>query len=381
MKHVSASRRLLISCGEPSGDAYAGDLVAQLRRRIPVSGFGLGGDRLETQGFQLVAHVRELAVAGILEIVMHLPRLRRILDAVIAEIDRNPPDLGVIIDYPGINLRIAKALKRRGIPVVYYVSPQFWAWRKGRTRIIRDNVEKVLCIFPFEQAFFEDWGVSATYVGHPLVDLVKPPRDPTAFTREFGLDPSRPLVAILPGSRPGELHLHLPPLAESVRRLRAARPELQFVAATAPSLDSNVLRRGLADATVAVVSGRTHAAIAAADLAVVASGTATLETALLDTPMVVVYRVNRFSYLLGRPLVDVPHYAMVNLIAERRLVPELIQSEFTPDNVVRHSLALLDEPARVQKMREGLADVRKRLGGGGAAARAADEIVELLAAR
>ncbi len=377
---MSASKRLLISCGEASGDTYAGDLVAELRQRVPVSGFGLGGDRLEMQGFQLVAHIRELAVAGILEVVVHLRRLRRILDAVIREIDRNPPDLGVIVDYPGINLRIAKALKRRGIPVVYYVSPQFWAWRKGRTRAIRNNVEKVLCIFPFEQAFFAEWGVSATYVGHPLVDLVKQPEDPAGFIEGIGLSPQKPLVAILPGSRPGELHFNLPPLAESVRRLRAARPELQFVAAAAPALDPNELRKGLADASVPVVSNRTQAAIAAADLALVASGTATVEAALLDTPMVVVYRINRLSYLLGRPLVEVPHYAMVNLIAERRFVPELIQGEFTPDNVVRHSLALLDDPARTREMRAGLADVRKRLGGGGASARAADEIVALLAA-
>ena len=377
---MSDSRRLLVSCGEPSGDTYAGDLVAQLQRRLPISGFGLGGDRLETQGFRLIAHVRELAVAGIFEVVMHLGRLRRILAAVIREIDRNPPDLGVIIDYPEINLRIARALKRRGIPVVYYVSPQFWAWRKGRTRLIRDNVEKVLCIFPFERAFFEEWGVSATYVGHPLVDLVKVPADRAAFTREVGLDLEQPLVAILPGSRPGELHRNLPPLAEALRRLRAARPELQFVAAAAPALDPDALRRGLRDDAVRVVSGRTHAAVAAANLAIVASGTATVETALLDTPMVVVYRINPLSYLLGRPLVDVPHYAMVNLIAERRLVPELIQGEFTPDNVVRHSLALLDEPARAEEMRAGLADVRQRLGAGGASARAADEIAELLAA-
>ena len=378
---MSDPRRLLVSCGEPSGDAYAGDLVAQLQQRVPVSGFGLGGDRLEAHGFRLIAHVRELAVAGIFEVVMHLRRLRGILAAVVREIDRDPPDLGVIIDYPEINLRIARALKRRGIPVVYYVSPQFWAWRKGRTRIIRDNVEKVLCIFPFEPAFFAEWGVSASYVGHPLVDLVKPPDDPAAFTREIGLDPQKPLVAILSGSRPGELHHNLPPLAESLRRLRAARPELQFVAAAAPALDPAALRRGLCDDAVRVVSGRTHAAVAAANLAIVASGTATVETALLDTPMVVVYRVNPLSYLLGRPLVDVPHYAMVNLIAERRLVPELIQGEFTPDNVVRHSLALLDEPVRAEEMRAGLADVRRRLGGGGASARAADEIVELVGAR
>ena len=269
---MSDRRRLLVSCGEPSGDTYAGDLVAQLQQRVPVSGFGLGGDRLEAQGFRLIAHVRELAVAGIFEVVMHLRRLRGILDAVVLEIDRDPPDLGVIIDYPDINLRIARALKRRGIPVVYYVSPQFWAWRKWRTRIIRDNVEKVLCIFPFEQAFFEEWGVSATYVGHPLVDLVKPPDDPAAFTREIGLDPQKPLVAILPGSRPGELHRNLPPLAESLRRLRAARPELQFVAAAAPALDPAALRRGLGDDAVRVVSGRTHAAVAAANLAIVASG-------------------------------------------------------------------------------------------------------------
>jgi lipid-A-disaccharide synthase len=369
--------RLLLSCGEPSGDLYGAELVRHLRERQPgLDVFGLGGDRLQAQGARLVAHVRDLAVVGLLEVVAHLPRLRRIFHQVLAEVDAAPPDVAVLIDYPDFNLRLARALRRRDIPVVYYVSPQVWAWRRGRVRAIRETVSRMLVIFPFEEAVYRDAGVPVTFVGHPLVDLVRPAEDRAAFLRSVGLDPGRPVVAILPGSRPTEVAHNAPGLAGAVERLRAARPELQFLVAVAPSLAPAAADRAFARSGARLVSGASPAVLGASRVALVASGTATVEAALLGVPMVVVYRVSRLTYGLGRRLVRVPHFAMVNLIAGREVVPELEQSEFTPERVAEEAGALLDDPERYEQARQGLAEVRRRLGDGGASARAAGIVAE-----
>lgn len=369
--------RLLVSCGEPSGDLYAADLVRHLRGRtaVPPDVFGLGGDRLEAEGARLLAHVRDLAVVGLWEVVSHLPRFRRIFRGLLAEVDRERPDLAVLVDYPDFNLRVARALHRRRIPVVYYVSPQVWAWRPRRLRAIRDHVAHMIVIFPFEAKVYEDAGVPVTFVGHPLVDLVAPERDRNGFLASNGLDPTRPVIALLPGSRAKEIAHNLPPLAGAVRLLAQRRPDLQFLAAVAPSIDPRTLRAALPP-NVALVQGRTHAALSAANVAVVASGTATVEAALLGTPMVVVYRLSALTYHLGRRFVKVPHVAMANLIAQKGIVPELIQDEFTPERVADAVLPLLG-PAG-DAMREALAEVRRRLGAPGASGRAAEVVAGLL---
>jgi lipid-A-disaccharide synthase len=372
--------RLLVSCGEPSGDLYAAELVRQLRPALPdLEVFGLGGDRLRQQGATLRADVRDLAVVGLLEVVTHLRRLRRILQDLLAEVDRRPPDAAVLVDYGGFNLRLAAGLRRRGIPVAYYVSPQVWAWRRGRVRQIRRTVSRMLVIFPFEEALYREAGVPVRFVGHPLVDLVAPAADRDAFLREHGLDPSRPVLAVLPGSRPKEIALNLPPLAGALRLIHAAKPAVQYVLAVAPSIDAASLQAGLSGVPVRLVAGATHAVLGAATAAVVASGTATVEAALLDAPMVVVYRLSALTYHLGRHFVNVPHYAMVNLIAGQRLAPELMQSEFTPEAVAREAIRLLEDDAARRRMKEGLAEVRRRLGPPGASARAAEEVQVILA--
>lgn len=373
--------RLLVSSGEASGELYAAELVRHLRPQLRgLDVFGLGGDRLQAQGARLVAHVRELAVVGLLEVLSHLPRIRGVFRRVLAECDHERPDLAVLIDYPDFNLRLARALRVRGIPVVYYVSPQVWAWRKGRIRAIRETATRMLVIFPFEERLYREAGVPVTFVGHPLVDLVAPPPDPTALFRELGLDPQRRLVAVLPGSREKEVGLNLPPLAGAVRRLAAEEPTLQFVVALAPGLETARLEAAFAGTGARLVHGHTHAALAAARLGLVASGTATVEAALLGTPMVVVYRVSPLTYLLGRPFVSVPHFAMVNLIAERRIVPELIQGDFTPQAVAREALLLLRDETRAERMRQDLLEVRRRLGAPGASARAAGAVAKSLRA-
>lgn len=371
--------RLLFSCGEPSGDTYGGDLVREVKKlgEAPEV-FGLGGDRLAEEGASLIAHVRDLAVVGLWEVVSHLPRFRRIFRDILAEVDRRRPDAAVLVDYPDFNLRLARQLKARGVPVVYYVSPQVWAWRRRRVRTIRDTVTRMLVIFPFEESFYRETGVPVTFVGHPLVDLVQPAPDRRAFLTASGLDPDRPLLAILPGSRRQEVAHNLPPLLGAIRLLAERKPALQFALPLAPSLPSEAIREALAGLPVRCLQGQAHSLLGACDAALVASGTATVEAALLGTPLAVVYRLSALTYRLGRPFVKVPHYAMVNLIAGRRVASEIIQEEFTPKRVAEEALSLLEDDARRQQMKRDLEEVRRRLGGPGASARAARALLEVL---
>jgi lipid-A-disaccharide synthase len=379
MGHVADTKRLLVVCGEPSGDLYAAELVRHLRADVgDLHVRGLGGDRLAAEGALLHAHLRDLAVVGLTEVVRHLGRLRAIFRGLLADVDAHRPQAAVLIDYPDFNLRLARELHRRGIPVLYYVSPQLWAWRAGRMRTVRRHVAHMLVIFPFEEALYRSAGVPVTFVGHPLVELVQPPVDSKAFLTSQGLDPARPVVALLPGSRPGELAHNLPTLLDGAAALAARRPDVQPVLALAPSLDPAACTRAVGPRAVRIVQGQTPALVGSASVALVASGTATVETALLGTPMVVVYRVSRLTYLLGRPLLRVSRFAMVNLIAGRDIVTELIQDDFTAERVASEALALLDDPERAAGMRADLAEVKRALGSPGASARAAAIVARYL---
>jgi lipid-A-disaccharide synthase len=371
--------RLLISCGEPSGEFYAAELVAELRRRSPaLEAFGLGGDRLAAEDVRLLAHLRDLAVVGLVEVLSHLRRLKRLFDSVVAEAARVRPDVAVLIDYPDFNLRLARELKKLGIPVVYYVSPQLWAWRRGRIKDVKRDVAKMLAIFPFEEKIYQDAGVPVSFVGHPLIDHVKPPADRSAVAARLGLAPDRPVIALLPGSRNKEVAFNLPPMLGAVALLRERRPDLQFVLAAAPHLRARAFEDAAA-AGVTVLEGVSRDVLSAARVAIVASGTATVETGLTLTPMVVVYRLSALTYALGKPLVSVANYAMVNLIAGRVVVPELIQTDFTPERVSEETLKILDDgPARARMLRD-LEEVRSKLGKGGATSNVADEVMPFFA--
>jgi lipid-A-disaccharide synthase len=376
---ASSPRRVLVSCGEPSGDLYAGDLVHHLRGQVgSLEVFGLGGDRLRAEGGRLLAHVGDLAVVGLLEVLRHLRHLRAVFRAVLEEVDRDRPAVAVLVDYAEFNLRLARELKKRGVPVAYYVSPQVWAWRRGRVRSIRESVSHMIVIFPFEEPLYRDAGVPVTFVGHPLVELAQPAKDRAAFLSSHGLDATRPVLAVLPGSRRQEVAHNLPPIAGALRRLRQQRGDLQLALAVAPSLDPHLFDRELTGLPVVRVSGHTHAILSAASAGIVASGTATVEAALMDLPMVVVYRVSPLTYALGRPFVRVPHYAMANLLANREVVRELIQGDFRPEAVAAEVLALLEDPGRRTTVRRGLAEIRARLGPTGASARAAAVVAGLL---
>jgi lipid-A-disaccharide synthase len=293
-------------------------------------------------------------------------------------VERRRPRVAVLVDYAGFNLRLARELKRRGVSVVYYVSPQVWAWRRGRLAAIRASVAHMLVIFPFEEPLYREAGVPVTFVGHPLVDLARPAEDRAAFLAAQGLDAGRPVLAVLPGSRRQEVAYNLPPIAGALRLLLARRPGLQFALAVAPSLDPRQFDRDLEGLPVRRLAGHTHELLAAASAGIVASGTATVEASLMDVPFVVVYRLSPLSYALGRPFVSVPHYAMPNLIAGREIVKELIQKDFQPELLASEVVALCEDAGRRDAVRAGLAEVRQRLGQPGASARAAAIVAQML---
>jgi lipid-A-disaccharide synthase len=369
---------LLLSAGEASGDMYAARLAAALKKRAEVAIFGMGGPQMRAAGVETVTDYSEVSVVGITEILSHLPSLVRAMRRLVAEAERRKPAFAILTDFPGFHLRLARKLKARGIPNIYYICPQFWAWRPWRVRVVRRRFAQALCIFPFEDKFYGNAGVPVKFIGHPLVGAVQVSLDRKSFCRQQRLDLDQPLVAVLPGSRTTELRQHLPVLQEACLRIHRDTPT-QFVVAAAPGSDAAALREGWApELTLRVVEGQTYDALSAAAAAIVSSGTATIEAALLDVPMVVVYRVTPLTALLAKPLVRTPFFSMVNLIAERRVVPELIQNDFTPDRVSGEVLRLLREPAARDALRAGLAEVRQRLGPPGAIERAAEAIIELV---
>ena len=369
---------LLISAGEASGDMYAARLAAALKKRMDVTLFGMGGPQMRAAGVDVVTDYSEVSVVGITEILSHLPSLLRAMRRLVSEAKRRKPLLAILTDFPGFHLRLARKLRPLGVRNIYYICPQFWAWRPWRVRVVRRRFTQALCIFPFEEKFYGDAGVPTKFIGHPLVGAVQASQDRHSFCREQNLDPEQPIVAILPGSRPAELAQHLPTIREACLLIQRERP-VQFVVAAAPQSDTNKLREGWSSTLkVCVLEGQTYNALAGADAAIVSSGTATVEAALLDAPMVVVYRVTLLTALLAKPLVRTSYFSMVNLIAGRRVVTELIQNDFTPERVACEILKLLTDARARQELRAGLADVRQRLGPPHAVERAADAIAALL---
>jgi lipid-A-disaccharide synthase len=369
---------LLISAGEASGDMYAARLAAALQKRMDVSLFGMGGPQMRAAGVDVITDYSEVSVVGITEILSHLPSLVRAMRHLVSEAKRRRPPFAILTDFPGFHLRLARKLRPHGVRNVYYICPQFWAWRPWRVRVVRRRFAQALCIFPFEEAFFGNAGVPTKFIGHPLVGAVQATQSRDEFCLRQGLDPRQPIVTILPGSRPAELAQHMPVIREACLRIHQSRPA-QFVIAAAAASSVNDLHEGWnSNLTVRVRDGQTYNTLAAADAAIVSSGTATVEAALLNAPMVVIYRVTPLTALLAKPLVRTSYFSMVNLIAERRVVPELIQKDFTPAKIAQEVLRLLNDPRAREELRSGLAEVRKRLGPPGAVDRAADAIAALL---
>jgi lipid-A-disaccharide synthase len=371
--------RILLSAGEASGDRLGAGLADALRRRRPeIELLGMGGPRMADAGVRLIRDASEVAVVGIQEVLAHLPAIRRAMRSLETALRDERPDLLVPIDFPDFNLRLAARARRAGVDVVYFVSPQVWAWRRGRVRKIRHLVRRMLVLFPFETDFYERAGVPVTFVGHPLAEDLPEARSRRQLCAAAGLDPERETIALVPGSRRSEVSRLLQPMLEAARRVRQRRPGTQSLVTLAPGLS-----REWFDAQVACVhvdEVRVHAGdfpeiLSACEAGVVASGTASLEAAVMGLPMVVVYRMGFFSHLIGRALVRLPHVAMPNLVVGRRVVPELIQGECSAERITEALLRYLEQPEESRKVRAELAEIRGRLGGPGVFERAADGIL------
>jgi lipid-A-disaccharide synthase len=371
-------RRILISAGEASGDLYASLLVEELRRGWPdAEFFGCTGPRMRRAGVRTVVDAASLAVVGLLEVVAHIPRIYSEYRKLLAAAAESPPDLAILTDSPDFHLRVAARLKRQGVPVVYLVAPQVWAWRRGRLKTMRKRLARVLCIFPFEEQFFRREGVAATYVGHPLAGLVRPALGREEFFRKHRLPANRPLITVLPGSRRGEAARHLPALLEAADRLYSEKAA-SFLLPASVTTGAAFFRERIGRTPIQVIEGENWDAIGHADLALAASGTVTVEAALLGTPMVTFYKVTALSWAAGRLLVRVPFYSMVNLVAGRRIVPELMQSEMTGERLASEARRLLDDKPALRRMRADLAEVAARLSHGDAMKRAAAVIEDLM---
>jgi len=358
---------------------YAARLATALRERTGAKFFGMGGPRMAEAGIELVADYHEVAVVGIAEVLHKIPTVIAVQNRLKREAKRRNAALAILVDSPGTHLGVARRLKEIGVPVGYFIGPQIWAWRAGRVRVVKRRVNRMVVIFPFEHKIYQDAGVPVNFVGHPLVDVVRPRVNRAEFAALHNLNPNKPIVAILPGSRQTEIKQNYETIVEACEGLRRTDGDIQFVLAAAPNLKPDLFASGARRAVeITLLQGATYDALAAADCAIVASGTATVEAVLLGTPMVVVYRVKPLSAFILRRMIRTPYFSMVNLIAGRSVVPELIQDDFTPAAVEAEVRRLLDSPAARDEMKSSLAEVRAKLGPGGAIERAADIFAQML---
>ncbi len=385
----SAPKAILVSAGEASGEYYAAELVAQLKQQFPECDFfGCAGPKLRQAGVRAVIRTEDLAVVGLVEVLHHLPRIWQRFQTLIAAAKESKPALAILTDSPDFHFRVAAKMKKQGVPVLWLVAPQVWAWRKGRVKTMRKVIDSLLCIFPFEVDFFSRHQVPAKFIGHPLALRVKPSLTREEFFRKHNLPLDRPLIAMLPGSRQSEAMRHLPELKRAAAILSrgsagtAGAGEMSFLLPTSPTIGAGRFNDALAGSPIRAIEGEAWDTMAHCDVALAASGTVTVEAALLGAPMVTYYRVTPLSWAIGKVLVDVPFYSMVNLIAERRIVSELMQDEMTGENLAAETIRLLDNVEVRAKMKEDLRGVAATLAcDGDPITHAAREVVRLLKGR
>jgi lipid-A-disaccharide synthase len=370
--------QILLSAGEASSDMYAARLATAMRARTRAKFFGMGGPQMAAAGVELVAEYHEVAVVGISEVLHKIPTVIGVQNRLKRAAQQRHAKLAILVDSPGTHLGVARRMNNIHVPVGYFIGPQIWAWRAGRVRIVKRRVAHMVVIFPFEEQIYRDAGVPVTFVGHPLVDTVRRSMTREEFCARYALDPARKIVTILPGSRPSEIAQNYRRVVAACERL-ATRGDVQFVHAAAPGLTAEFFAQyAKPSVPFTRAEGATYDALAAADCSIVASGTATIEAALLNAPMVVVYRVKPSTAMIVKRLIRTPFIGMVNLIAGRLVVPELIQDAFTPDAVEKEVRTLLDSPDARADALAGLAEVRVKLGPGGAIERAADIFIGML---
>jgi len=377
-----AARRIFIIAGENSGDLHAGNLVRALKRQEPQLTFrGLGGPQMAAAGVELIQNiVRDLAIVGLTPVFRNLRKILRLLNTVRQRLAAERPDAVVLVDYPGFNLRVARMAKDLGIPVIYYICPQVWGWHYSRIYKIAKVVDLALVIFPFERRMYEDVGVNVHYVGHPLLDNLRITRDRAAICQHFGLDPKRLLIGLVPGSRKPEVVRHLPVMLEAAERIREVLPEAQFVLPRSTTIDRSMLEKyiGRAQVPVTLIEEQRLNMRNALDFEIVKSGTSTLETGAMLVPMVIVYKVSFLSWIIGKMVIQLPFLGLVNIVADERIVPELLQDECTGQRIADEVLAILTDAERRANMVYQLRQVRESLGGAGAGKRAATLICDFM---
>ncbi len=379
MKSSEPQREILIIAGEPSGDRHAADLVIALKEQMPtVRFFGIGGDRMQEAGVTLLYHIRQMAFLGLAEVIRHLPFIRRVLRHLRQWLTSHKPLAVILVDYPGFNLKMAKIAHELGIPVIYYISPQLWAWGERRVEKMRRYVDLLLVLFRFEEEFYAQRGITAHFVGHPLVDQLRGINGREEFLARHGLSPDKPIIALLPGSRLNEVQALLPIMLGA--KVQFPRwEEYHWVIGKSDTVPEDVYRKFVGQGRgVTLLSGETHSLMKHAHLALVASGTATLETAFLGTPIIVLYKVAPLTYHIARHLVKIDRIALANIVLGKKVVPELIQREASVANVVRWLNRFLTDESYYQQVKQELAAVPELLGPPGASRRAAEKIVHFL---
>jgi len=376
-----SARRIMIVAGEASGDLHGGNLVRAMRQIDPaLSFYGVGGKRMRAAGVELLADAADMAVVGLTEVAFKLGMILRVMRRLKISLSEEKPDLVILIDYPDFNLPLARAARKQGIRVLYYISPQVWAWRKGRIETIRKTVDRMAVILPFEEKFYRDAGVDVAFVGHPLLDEVRKKYTRPEALNRFGLREEAVTVGILPGSRRSEVSRFLPEMLMACRIMMEKLSPLQFVLPLAGTLDPNFVQDILRQfpVQVNVIRDEIYDVIAISDVAMVASGTATLETALLETPMVVVYKISAASYAIGRRFIRVDHIGLPNIIAGRAIVPELIQDDANAERIAAEVMELIVRREKAREMKVSLAEIRGKLGTSGASRRTAQIACDML---
>ena len=371
----------MMIAGEASGDLHGSSLALALKELEPgVKLIGMGGEKMVGAGLQSFRDIRELSVIGFLEVLSNLKKFKAVFRLLVKKLDDEKPDAVILIDYPEFNLRFAKEAKARGVPVIYYISPQIWAWRKGRIRTVRESVDKMIVVLGFEKDFYAKEGVEVEFVGHPLLDSVKPAFKKNDFLKKHGLDPAFKTIVLLPGSRLTEIARNLPVMLKAAKRIKDRFGDTQFIMAKSHGIKDSAYEKILKKSPVkpAVVEDYPYDCINAAELVVVASGTATIETMILEKPMLIIYRVSFLTWLIGKMLVKIPYIGLVNIIAGKQIVPELIQFDATPSKIASEASLLLSSPEKMESMRMRLAAVKAKLGEAGASKRAAQAILKLL---
>ena len=378
---ITSGKKILIIAGEASGDLHGSHLVKEMLSLDPsLHVYGVGGEKMKNAGVELIADSKEMAVVGITEVLLKLKSIYRIYRKLKNSLTTKSPSLVILIDYPDFNLRFAREAKKKNIPIVYYISPQVWAWRKGRIKKIGRLVEKMIVIFPFEKKIYEKAKIDVDFVGHPLLDSIQSQFSREEAFRKFSLTFGVTTIGLLPGSRMNEVKRHLPPMIEAIHLISKQIHPVQFIIPVAPGLDGGEVQSlvGSSRENVRVIENSIYDVMRISDVVIVASGTATVEAAIMGAPMIVVYRVSPLTYLLGKMLIKVKNIGMVNIIAEKTVVPELIQKDVTPEKITSAVIQILGNPLKQEEIKKELSSLKEKIGNPGASFRAAQIIISLL---